>query len=150
MKSFSVVAGIMLAIGSAWGQTTPAGASDNRPCLSNAVTYCTANMTQVKKNFLWSLDSENDGVVESSLAHVAQMRILLPREDLRSIEDAVNRLTTNGRTPVVRYKAYLASQAFVNPGLFSAVASTSYESSDDFFTALGTRLQQSMLGYTSK
>lgn len=97
-----------------------------------------------------TLGSDNDGVVESALALVTQMRIVLPQDDMREIELVVNQLALKGNTPVIRYKSYLAVQVFASPDLFRQVARTDFPSGDDFFASIASRLQQSMLGYTSK
>jgi hypothetical protein len=149
MKGYTLAAGLILAAASAMGQASTPQTSNERPCISGTINYHTGNLPVAKKNFLWTLQSENDGVVESALAHVTQMRIMVPGEDMKAIETVLNRLAINGRTQVIRYKAYLATQVFASPGLFREVAGTSYESGDQFFTALASRLQQTMLGYSS-
>ena len=147
MKAFTLAAGLILATASVVGQTQQN--SDERPCISNSINVATANIQNAKRNYLWTLQSDNDGVVESALAYVVQLRIILPREDMKAIESVVGDLALNGPTPVIRYKAYLATQVFANPQTFCEVASANYASSDQFFSALGLRLQQTMLGYSS-
>ncbi len=146
MKGFTLAAGLILATASTMGQTPAPNATDVRPYISSTVDYGTVKMPQVKKNFLWTLHSDNDGVLESCLGLVAQARIMLPQEDMKDIEATIGQLTTTGRTPVIRYKAFLASQAFASPEAFRDIVMADYESSDQFFTALAGRLQQTMLG----
>ena len=151
MKRYTLAAGLILGTASAMGQVPRISpVSQERPCISSTAHYATANLAQAKKNFLWTLQSDNDGVVESALAHVAQMRILVPNEDMRDIEVALAQLSNNGRTPVIRYKGYLATQVFASPALFARAAAVDYASGDDFFAAVALRLQQTMLGYRSK
>ncbi len=150
MKGYTLAAGLILAAASAMGQAPPPTTTDERPCISNTVSYTPANIPRAKKGFLGTLQTDNDGVMESCLAHVAQMRIMLPQEDMKDIEATVNRIVSNGWTPAIRYKAYLASQVFASPETFRGVAAASYESSDAFFAAIAGRLQQTILGYGGK
>ncbi len=108
-------------------------AADERPCLSSKADYSATKLEKARKNFLASLNSENDGVAESAIAHVAHMRAMLPQEDLRDIEATVVELANGGRTPVIRYKAYLASLVFANPRMFSQEVTVDYASGDEFF-----------------
>lgn len=150
MKGYTLAAGLILATVSAMGQISTPKTPQQWPCLSSAADYQTANIPVAKRNYLWTLQSENDGVVESALAHVTHMRIMLPQEDMKDIEAVLNQLANSGRTPVIRYTAYLATQVFAGPELFRGIAGTDYESVDQFFTALASRLQQTMLGYSLK
>jgi hypothetical protein len=130
----------------AWSQESIRHTATERPYLSGTLSYATANVPQAKKGFLWALKSDNDGAVESALAHIAQMRIMLPREEMKDIETALSQLAGSGRTQVIRYKAFLATQVFASPGLFQEEAAARYESGDEFFTAIASRLQRTMLG----
>ena len=150
MKGFSLAAGLILAAASAMGQASTPQTSQDRPCFSHELNYNKAKMPAAKRNYLWTLQSDNDGVVESVLAHVTQMRIMVPQEDMKDIEAILGRLALNGRTPIIRYKAYLATQVFASPELFDEITKADYESSDQFFTALASRLQKTMLGYSGK
>ena len=150
MKRYTLAAGLILAAASALGQTSTPQAADERPYISSAISYTTANVPRVKKNFLWTLQSDNDGVMESGIAHVAQMRIMLPDEDMKEFDATLNQLAINGRTQAIRYKAYLTTQVFASPAPFRHVAEVSYASGDEFFTAIATRLQQTVLGYQSR
>lgn len=150
MKGYTLAAGLILATASSLGQTSTPKAADERPCISSTINYSTANVTQVKKNFLWTLQSDNDGVMESCLAHIAQMRIMLPNEDMKEFDAMLNQLAINGRTQAIRYKAYLTTQVFASPATFRHVAEVSYASGDEFFTAIATRLQQTVLGYQGR
>jgi hypothetical protein len=78
------------------------------------------------------------------------MRIVATQDDMREIDGALSQLVLIGKTPVIRYKAYLATQVFASPEMFREVSRSNYTSGDDYFTAIASRLQQSMLGFTSK
>ncbi|HCV42293.1 MAG TPA: hypothetical protein DGH68_02325 [Bacteroidetes bacterium] len=149
MKATTAIAlGLALAASTALSQGTLQQAADDWPYSPTAASYGTANLTQAKKVFQWSLESDNDGVVESVLGHIAHMRITLPQEAMKDIEAAVRELANNGRTPVIRYKAYLASLVFDNPSMFCQTVTNKYASSDELFGAIATRVQQTMLSST--
>ena len=150
MKGYTLVAGLMLATAPVMGQTPTVKASDEQPCISNSINFSRVNIPLLKKNFLWTLKSENDGVVESGLALITQVRILLPNEDMKDIESEVASLVRKGRTQVIRYKAYVAGQVFADPAEFGEIAAGSYMNYNDIFVALATRLQQTMLGYNGR
>jgi hypothetical protein len=88
--------------------------------------------------------------VESVIGQIAHMRIVLPQEDMKDIEASLTNLANYGRTPVIRYKAYLASLVFVNPGMFRQEAANDYASSDEFLSAIASRLQRTLLGFNAQ
>ena len=140
-----IAAGLILAATMASGQTSQTAAE--RPCLSSKADYSVTRLERARKNFIASLNSENDGVAESALAQVAHMRAKLPGVNLPDIEATVDELANSGRTPVIRYKAYLASLVFAHPGMFSQETAVDYSSGDEFFTAIASRLQQTLLSH---
>jgi hypothetical protein len=148
MKTYTAITlGLTLAASAAFGQVSASRTADERPYLSNSLNYNAANLSQAKKSILWTLKSENDGVLESVLGQIAHMRVKLPREDMKNIEAALTDLANYGRTPVIRYKAYLATLVFANPEMFHQEVTKDYTSSDEFLSAIASRLQHTMLGY---
>jgi hypothetical protein len=149
MKAYTAIAlGLTLAASTALSQGSLQQVADDMPYFSTAESYATANLTQAKKVFKWSLESDNDGVVESALGHIAHMRIMLPQEVMTDVEEAVTELAANGRTPVIRYKAYLVSLVFDNPTRFGQTVLNTYASSDELFGVIATQVQQTLLGYS--
>ena len=140
-----ITAGLILAAATAMGQGRQTTAE--LPCLSSKADYNVTRLEKARKNFLASLNSENDGVAESALAQVAHMRAMLPGADLPDLEATVEELASTGRTPVIRYKAYLAGLVFANPRMFSQEITVDYASGDEFFTAIASRLQQTLLSH---
>jgi hypothetical protein len=151
MKAYTAITlGLTLAASAALGQASVSRAADARPYLSNTLNYNGIRLPQAKKNMLWTLSSENDGVVESVIGQIAHMRIMLPQEDMQDLEAVLTQLANYGRTPVIRYKAYLATLVFVNPGMFTKEAAHDYTSSDEFLGAIASRLQQTLLGLNAQ
>jgi hypothetical protein len=147
MRARAIAICIFLSAGTLVGQT-----SIDRPFLSRSARYDSARLENAEKNFVVSLKFDNDGVVESSIAHVVHMRIALPLNDMSEIQQALDELTVNGHNPVIRYTAYLATLVFSDPQSFEPIMAMDYESSDAFFSAIATRVQKTLLthGVTSQ
>ncbi len=126
-------------------------AAQNRP--GNAAYFCcvqryrNADLPKVSRNYLYCLRSDNTGIVESALAHVAYIRLALPAADLKDLKDAVRNLADKDCVPSVRYKAYLASMVFASPALFARIPDVPYADSREFFAAVDSQLRQDVPGH---
>ncbi len=116
-----------------------------RSCFSARESYFHANLEAAKKNYLVTLRSDNDGLVISGLAQVTMMRHYVPAENLDAIQAEVNSLAVRGRTPEIRYKAYLSSLVFSSPELFPQETIWQSESPDQLFSSLAGTLQRELL-----
>ena len=148
--TIAIVLGLTLAASTAFSQGSSDQTNHQRSFFCDAKAYATANIAQAKKGFLWSTKSDNNGVVEAALAHITHMRIMLPEEDMKNLESAVTLFVRGGQTPVIRYKAYLASLVFANPGMFRSTATETYNGCNEFFCAIATQLQQSLLSHSAQ
>jgi hypothetical protein len=148
MKKQILVAALMFAVGvgPAYGQKDDA--STERKILSCAAMCKKASLSSVEKNFSAALESENDGVVESALAHVTRMKLCLPARRFPRLEAVVADLAKSGRTPAIRYKAYIAVLVFDSPELFMAEQAAEFGTPDELYAAISHRLQTSLLGFT--
>ena len=149
MKAYTVVIGIVLiagATGSAQAQSA-VRKDDCRAYLSTTSSYKQAYVDRAVKNYRGCLESPNAGVVESALAHVAKMKLILQVLDCKGLEKRIDFLTMHGQTPAIRYKAYLTRMVFDNPGMFLQDSQTEYKDSDELFGAVANRIQQTLLGY---
>jgi|WetSurMetagenome_2_1015567.scaffolds.fasta_scaffold441144_2 hypothetical protein len=138
-----IATALLLAATVAYGQDSH---SAERPYLTGRASYATANLTKAKTNFLASLHSTNEGVLESVLGHVTHMRIMLPQEDMSEIESRIEWIAVHGSTAVIRYKAYLASMVFDNPAEYAARVTSAFESSDEFFGSIATGVHDKLFG----
>ena len=109
-----------------------------------------AKLETAKRNYLFCLKSLNDGVVESGLAHCSRIKLSVPWADLTDLKEVIDGLAVSGRTPAIRYRAYLVTLVFDSPGLFAEEARQDYATSEELFTALSSRLQQTLLGYSDR
>lgn len=113
---------------------------------SDVVSYQAADLKKAEKNYLACLDSPNDGVLESGLAHIAMMKILFAASAFPALEQKVVELSVAGRTPTIRYKAYLTSAVFQNPMAFAFEATAGYEDKEQLFKSIAARMQAELLG----
>jgi len=151
MKTYkAITAALIFAALPAVGQPATIPGTDTEGYFSRPEKYRMMDVRKASRNYAKCLKSENDGIVESALAHVAYTRLILPTADLKDLREAVEGLTNADRSPVIRYKAYLASMVFVNPGLFTRTAATNYADGDEFFAAIAFQLRHSLLGYRSE
>ncbi|MBX2989662.1 MAG: hypothetical protein KF749_00690 [Bacteroidetes bacterium] len=107
---------------------------------SEASSVRGANLAKAEKQYANCLKSANDGVVESALAHVALLKLMNPERDFALVAPAVDVVAGTNPSPEIRYKAYLVSNVLRNPELFSGEARTSYESPDELFSVLASRM----------
>jgi hypothetical protein len=150
MKTYSMLlmAGLVLAsASSAKGQDSvvPLSRYFARPDCSKI-----KDIKKVRQNYALGLVSDNDGVVESSLAHIAYISMCIPDFCTEEMQSNVSALSVAGRTAVIQYKAYLASLAIGSPKLFVQEACEKYENGEQLFTALSKRLQETLLSYKDR
>lgn len=107
---------------------------------SEANSIRESNLLKAEKRYSNCLKSANDGVVESALAHVAMLKLMNPENDFALVASAVDMVAGKNLSPEIRYKAYLVSNVLHNPELFSGDARTSYESPDELFSVLASRM----------
>ena len=70
---------------------------------------------RAKKGYLHSLNSDNEGIVESALFYVLKFKLTYPGLDVSEIGERINEVAQNGDTPEIRYKAYIAVNYLNNP-----------------------------------
>lgn len=93
------------------------------------------------KNFLSAMSCENTGVVESSIIICVELKALYPEYDLTKVEDKLNSLAVDGETPVIRYRAQLASLYYSNYPLFANMKIVDKEYPEKTFMAIIEKLE---------
>jgi hypothetical protein len=147
MKAYTMLAaGLFLASIPALGQSRGDKMQHDSPHSTPAWSYNEDYIQKAIKNYAVAVNSLNDGVAESALAHLTFLRIDLPQLDLKKIEATMINLAETGRTPVIRYKAYLASIVFESPASFVKALNTEATNSDQFFSAVASQVQKTLLG----
>jgi hypothetical protein len=107
--------------------------------------YRASDTRVIVPRYLHCLKSENDGVVSSTLAVFARMNLYNEGFHPAKVQSEVARLSEDGATPAIRYRAYLVSMLLENPGFFAEEGTRDYMSDDDLFLAISTRLSRSLL-----
>lgn len=97
-------------------------------------------------NYLMGLRSDNGGIVESSIMGIVKLKVLYPYIAFREIESVLDSLSKDGKTPTIRYKAYLASSVCENPLWFADQKELQHLHTDEFFVPIAKKLQERMLG----
>ena len=150
MKTYTMLLMAGLVLASAYS----AKGQDSAVPLSRYFAYpdCSKinNIKKVRENYSLGLASDNNGVVESTLAHIAYISICNPDFCTEEMQSRISALAVAGRTTVIQYKAYLAGLAIGSPSLFVREAGEKYESGEQLFSALSKRLQQTLLGYNDR
>jgi hypothetical protein len=102
-----------------------------------------------KKNCVIALHSDNDGVVEASIALVAKITLVSPSIDMKQVRDILNQLMVGHPSASVRYRAYIASTIVADPEWFAQDTSVTTAEGEQFFIAAINRLQQKLFGLNS-
>ena len=134
MKKYTVVAALMMLAAVAYSQ------NDETGYFAHPASYSHATAPKAERNYLACLSSTNEGVIESALAHVAMMKLMLPEGNYASLTSRVTELTRTAASPELRYKAFLTESVLANPSTFVTLARTGYATPDEFFGAVASRL----------
>ena len=141
MKKHTMVMTAMMAIGSihrGLAQSLPAADASSK----SRAYDCKADKARV--NLLVALRSENQGLTESAMMRVAEIKMLCPGNNMAEIKGIIDSLSVHANVPSIRYKAYLASNVCDNPELF--VKEGNINSEDEFFTSVDAELHERILG----
>jgi hypothetical protein len=144
MKGAAFVFASLLAVAGAAEAQEPAQAEHS--LFAQPEVYRRHNLQVLEKRYLFSLQSDNDGVVESAIAQVVWMKMVSPGESLNDLRAELGSLSVCGRSVNIRYKSYLAGLVFDSPSLFDRDESATYTDAGQLFTALSGRLQEELIG----
>jgi hypothetical protein len=122
--------------------TTLSQAQTFFPVLKN---FSAADKERIDKNYAVAMSMVNDGINESALAVVAMVKLDLPADEFSMIKGEIDRLVTNGATPMIRYRAFLVKAVFANPAMFKEEAARQYSDRDEFFSALAGKMAKVLL-----
>lgn len=129
--------GMMAAAPAAFAQYTVSG--QYRPLTEKT-------LEQVKKNFSMGLRSGNDGVIESTLMLVGQMKMRYPDCDMAELQRLVEQLAADCPSERIRYKAYLTAALCGDAEWFSADPKIMAAPSGQFFSVVAQRLNMKFFG----
>ena len=98
------------------------------------------NPETINKNFLIGLTHENQGVVESTIKVVVQIKIKYPNADYSDVIDELNDLIMEGSNKNIRLKALIATDYLTNFEQYSWLKNGDYSEGDKLFDAYLTNL----------
>jgi hypothetical protein len=104
--------------------------------------YNSPNALRAERSYVECLGSDNDGVIESALAHVTMMKLMNVMDDNEALRTKVAALARKASSAELRYKAFLTKSVLENPAMFRNLASTSYDGPDELFSAVASRLSE--------
>ncbi len=101
-------------------------------------------INKAKQSYLYSMGSDYNSVVESAIFYTMEMKDRYPEFNYGKLIDRFNELAIDGKTPVLRYKAQLASLYFNFYPMFAdiKIADVDKENPDLFFKQISERLEQ--------
>ncbi|HEY6951680.1 MAG TPA: hypothetical protein VI758_04690 [Bacteroidota bacterium] len=151
MKAYTIVAaGIFLVSLRALGQSDRSGIQHENPYFAKPAAYSETFLGKAFRSYAMNLNSTNDGVVETTIAYMAYLRLNMPKAEMGEIGGAISKLAESGRTPVIRYKAYLASVVFESPASFARGLKPEYADSNEFYSDVAAQVQRTLLGQNIK
>ena len=124
--------------------------SADRSRIAPAERYRHLDRGKLERNYIEGLRSDNNGVVESAIAQVIKMKMVMPEEEFTGLKAEFGRLSVGGRTAQMRYKAYLAGLVLDNVSIFTRECGREYETPEALFSAISNRLQSELLGRNVK
>ena len=126
MKTVHAVVAAMLVAASVNAQSLNEGSYFEKPSTN-------IDASRIANIYTGNLSSSNQGVIESSLAHLAMMKLMIPASDLSAAQEVVAGMASNYSSPETRYKAFLASSVISQPNMFVGMENQKYGNADEFF-----------------
>jgi hypothetical protein len=136
MKTYAAVIATMVLAATASAQTTSV------KYFADETLYSSPNVLRAERGYVVCLGSENDGVIESALAHITMMRLMNAIDDNKTLQTKVAVLARTASSAELRYKAFLTKSVLENPAMFKNLATTSYDTPDELFGAVASRMSE--------
>jgi hypothetical protein len=95
-----------------------------------------------EKGTLYGLNSDNLGVIESSLFITLELKDRYPGEDYSKLVDKLDELAKEGSTLSIKYKAQLADIYFKYYYLFADISIQSTNTPDKYFKLIAERVAE--------
>ena len=126
------------------------GSSPARPYFSSESSYAAINPEKVEKAYISCLKTDNQGVVESALAHAAWMKLMMPDVEFSNLKCEINRLAVSADSPAIRTQAYLTALVFEHTELFANVTRVTPQDAGTLFSTLNNELRNVLLSYDGR
>jgi hypothetical protein len=125
---------------------TSVGAAGESTNASADQRYKNHDLGQVEQAYVGCLKSDNAGVVESGIGHAINVKLLFPSMEFTALKKGIDALTRSGASASIRYRAYLASLVFENPGMFSTIEKKVYDDPGVLVSAVASKTHITLLG----
>jgi hypothetical protein len=138
MNIITVITTAAITLGSvtlAWSQATTPG------YFSSPRHYTMVNLESAQQNYLLALNTVNRGVVESAIAQMTTIGLIVPDRVTLQMKQKIRELASSGATASIRYKAYLTLMVVENPSLFVNERALTFADSEHLYSAIADRLQ---------
>ena len=140
----------VLAAALAMGPSVSHAQSDGYTYFGTPAQHRMLDLEKAEAAYKCCLESENPGVQESAIAHLVWLKMQRPDADLTPLRPCFDRLAVSGATTAVRYRAYLATLLLDSPVIFSGIERQTFDTDQELFEAMSTRLQKILLGYSDR
>jgi hypothetical protein len=140
-----LVAGAMVSANDVVGSSGQTSTSDVLRTCSPVASYRMMQVAKYQPACVISLRHPIEGVVECALRDAMMLKIARPDVEVPNIRKEIDRLTTDGATQTIRYKAWLAKLVYENPDMFVAEANADFFTAEEAFAAVARRLEVSLL-----
>lgn len=100
---------------------------------------------KAKVSTLYSLKSDYNSIVESTMFVLLQLKNRFPESDYNKLVNKLNELALEGETPTIRYKAQLTSLYYNFYNLFSDINITDRENPEQYFSLIANKLENKSL-----
>jgi len=128
------------------------GVAQEKSMLHAGIKTCAAMESYRKFNinrygcaYVKSLESDNEGIVESAIREAILIRMAQPTVACPGIQEALNHLEDHGATLSIRLKASLATMVYDNTFLFVEEGLREYITDGDVFSAIAERVEKTLL-----
>ena len=156
MKTNYVLLSAMIAAAIAIGTQTQAQGgvaaekTKERHYFPDVLVIQTADYAVLEKKYAACLNSENDGVVESALAHMAIFKLMYPIKEFRTLQRAIETAAHQHPSLEIRAKAKLVMALYETPEIFVSEARTDYASPTELFETLASKFLGTIVSNTEK
>lgn len=93
------------------------------------------------KNCRVALNSNVDGLVESAMSKIILFNRQYPDVDYNKVISALDKLTINGKTTIIKHKAFLTKIYIQNPDLFQSIRILNKENENENFKLIISKLE---------
>ncbi len=113
-------------------------------------SYKTVCFNKLERQYLHSLDSDREVIVEGTMREIARIKLAQPSCASPAIEAKISTLAILGSTPAIRFKASLIAMVFQHPEYFADESDVDFHTPDEMFAAISRRIEKELLAATEQ